>query len=152
MAQAIPAILMVGGSILSAGGQITSANAKAADLRLQAAQLETQAGLKRATSQREAIDQKRQARLAFSRGLAVAAASGGGADDPTVVNTLAGIEGEGEYRALTALYNGEETARGMEAEAAAARRGASSVKKAGILGAAGTVLSAGASMFDRYGK
>lgn len=152
MGQAIMPIMMIGGGLLSAGGKISEANAKAADLRFQAEQLEAQAGLKRATSQREAIEQKREARLAQSRGLAVAAASGGGADDPTVVNILAGIEGEGEYRALTALYNGEETARGMEAQAGANRRSASSVKKAGLLGAAGTVLSTGASLFDRYGK
>lgn len=152
MAQAIPAVLAIGGAALSAGGSIISANSKANDLRFQAAQLDAQAGLKRASSQREAINEKRQARLAMSRGLAVAAASGGGADDPTVVNALAGIEGEGEYRALTALYNGDQEAIGMEAQADQNRKGAKAAKTAGLIGAAGTVLSAGASMFDRYGK
>lgn len=152
MAQAIPAVLAIGGSALSAGGSIISANSQAKELRMQADQLDAQAGLKRASSQRQAIDEKRQARLAVSRGLAVAAASGGGASDPTVVNTLANIEGEGEYRALTALYNGDEEASSMEAQAAANRRGASAVKTAGALKAAGTILSAGAGLFDRYGK
>lgn len=151
MAQAIMPALMIGGGLLSASGQMTAANAKAAELRYEADQLDVQAGLKRATSQRQAIDEKRQATLALSRGLAVSAASGGGADDPTVVNALSGIAGEGEYRALTQLYNGEETARGMEAEAAAKRRGASSTQSAGRLSALGTVLSTGASVYDRYG-
>ncbi len=152
MAQALPAVLSVGGSLLSAGGSIASANAKAADLRSQAAQLEVRAGLERASSQRRAIEEKRQAGLATSRGLAVAAASGGGVDDPTVVRQLAGIEGEGEYRALSALYEGEETARGNEAQAEANRKAAKGVKTAGLLNAAGSILSGGASMFDRYGK
>lgn len=152
MAQAIPAALMVAGTAVSAGGSIIEANSKASELRFQAAQMDAQAGLKRATAQRSAMDEKRQARLAVSRGQAVAAASGGGASDPTVVNALAGISGEGEYRALTALYNGEEEAQSLEAQAAANRRGAKSVKTAGLLKAGGTILSAGSSLYDRFGK
>ncbi len=150
MASAIPVALMAAGSLLSAGGSIIGANSEAKELRSQAAQLDAQAGLERASSQRAAIDEKRQARLLASRGLAVAAASGGGADDPSVVNALAGIEGEGEYRALTALYNGDQTASGMEADAAAKRRGAKSVKTAGWMKAGGSILSAGSSIADRY--
>jgi hypothetical protein len=152
MAQAIPLALLAAGTALSAGGSILGANSEAAALRSQAAQLDAQAGLERASSQRQAIDEKRQAKLAASRGLAIAAASGGGADDPSVVNALAGIEGEGEYRALTALYNGDQTALGMEDEAKAKRAGAKSVKTAGYLKAAGSILSSGASIYDRYGK
>jgi hypothetical protein len=152
MAQAIPLALTLGGAALSAGGSIIGANAEAKEMRSEAAQLEAQAGLERASSQRQAIEERRQARLAASRGLAVAAASGASVDDPTVVNTLARIEGEGEYRALSALYNGDETADGMEAEAAAKRRGAKSTKKASYVSAAGSILSAGSSLYDRYGK
>lgn len=151
MAQAIPAILAVGGAGLKAAGSIIGANAQAKDLRFQADQLDAQAGMERASSQRQAIDERRQATLAESRGLALAAASGGGADDPTVVNAIAGIHGEGEYRALTAMYNGEERARSDEAQAAAKRSGAKSVKTAGVLDAMGTILSAGTSLYDRYG-
>jgi len=151
MAHAIPIGLAVAGSVLSAGGSILGAKSEAKELRREAVQLETNAGLERASSQRRAMEERRQAQLAGSRGLAVAAASGGAADDPTVVNLLAGIEGEGEYRALTALYEGEETARGMEAEAAARRRGAKSAKKAGLIKAGSTILSAGSSLYDRYG-
>lgn len=151
MAQAIPLALTVAGAALSAGGTLIGANAEAKELRREAAQLEAQAGLERASSHRQAIDERRQARLAVSRGVAVAAASGASADDPTVVNTLAKIEGEGEYRALTALYSGEESARGMEAEAAARRRGAKSTKRAALVGAAGSVLSAGSTLYDRFG-
>jgi hypothetical protein len=151
MAQAIPLALTVAGTALGAGSTIIGANAEAKDLRQQAAQLEAQAGLERATSQRTAMEEKRQARLASSRAQALAAASGGGVDDPTVVNIMAGIEGEGEYRALSALYEGDQSALGMEAEAAARRKGAKATKRAGLVKAAGTILSSGASLFDRYG-
>lgn len=146
---ALPA--MIAGTALSAGSTILGANSEAKQYRSAAAQLEVQAGAQRAMSQREAMEQRRQARLTSSRGLAVAAASGAGADDPTVVNLLADIEGEGEYRALTALYNGEEQARADESQAAAYRKAAKNAKTAGLLKAGGTILSAGSSMAGRFG-
>lgn len=151
MAQAIPIGLLVAGAALSAGGSIIGANSEAKEMRLQADQLDAQAGLERATSQRKAMEERRQGRLASSRTLALAAASGGGADDPSVVNTMADIAGEGEYRALTALYEGDESASSMEAEAAAKRRGAKSVKTAGAIKAAGSIISAGSTLYNRYG-
>lgn len=151
MAQAIPAVIAVAGAALSAGGTIIGANSEAKALKSEAAQLDVQAGQERATSQRQAMEERRQARLAQSRALAVAAASGGGADDPTVINRMAELEGEGEYRSLVALYQGEESARGMEADAEARRKGAKSVKTAGLLKAGGTILSAGSTLYDRFG-
>jgi hypothetical protein len=151
MAQAIPALLMGAGTLLTVGGTIAGANERAGSLRAEAAQLDAQAMTDRASSQRKAIEERRQARLASSRALALAAASGGGASDPTVTKLIAGLEGEGEYRALSALYEGEESARGKEAQAAANRKGAKSAKTAGTLNAVGTILSAGASLYDRYG-
>lgn len=143
--------LAIGGKLLDAGGTIIGANSEAKELRRQANQLDEQAGLDRASSQRQAIEERRGARLANSRTLALAAASGGGADDPTIVNRMADIDAEGEYRALTALYEGEETARGKEAQAKANRRAAKATKTAGYLKAAGSILGAGSSLYDRYG-
>jgi hypothetical protein len=94
MAQAIPIALAVGATALQAGGTIIGANAEAKSLRSEAAQLDAMAGQDRASSQREAVEQRRQARLLQSRALAVGAATGG-AMDPTVVNTIADLEGEG---------------------------------------------------------
>ena len=150
MAQAIPIGLAVAGSLLGAGGTIIGANQEAKELRLQADQLDAQAGAERASAQRRAIEERRQARLASSRATALAAASGGGVDDPSVINTLADIEGEGTYRALTALYEGNDAAAGLEADASARRRGAKSVKRAGLIKAGSTILSSGASLYSRY--
>ena len=151
MAQALPVILAVGGKALEAGGTLLGASGEAKQLRGEADQLDEQAGRTRASSQRQAMEERRQARLVASRALAVAAASGGGADDPTVVNLIANTEGEGEYRALTALYNGNEDALGMEAQAKAKRREAKNVKTASYLKAAGSIIGAGSTLADRYG-
>lgn len=147
MAQALPIALTVGAGLLSAGGTIIGAKGEAKELRKQADQLEVKAGQERAASQRRAIEQKRQADLLSSRAIAVAAASGASVDDPTVLNILADIEGEGEYRALTALYEGEDEARGLEFEARARRREAKNTKKAARFKAAGSIIGAGSSIF-----
>lgn len=148
--------LALAGSALSAGGSILGANSQASELRSQADQLDARAGSTRATSQRQAIEERRQGDLVSSRALALAAA-GGGADDPSVINDLANISGRGEYSALSDLYNGETSAQSDEAQAAANRRGASAVKTAGVLKAAGTmigtaptILNHGSSLFTKY--
>ncbi len=87
-------------------------------LEHQAAQARQSAGQERAASQRDAIEQRRRARLISSRALAVAAASGAGAGDPTIENILGEIGAEGEFRALNELFLGEERARDLELQAA----------------------------------
>lgn len=157
MAQAIPIGLAVAGSLLGAGGTILASNAQAKEYGIEASQLDAQAGNEQASAQRRAIEERRQARLASSRAQALAAASGGGADDPSVVNAMAGLEEEGSYRALTALYGGDTAAQQLHDEAAARRRGAKSVRTAGAIKAAGsllstapTILSHGSSLFQKY--
>lgn len=151
MAQAILPAMAIAGAALSAGGTIVGANNEAKELRSEANQLDANAGQERAVSQRRAIEEKRQSRLAASRALAVAAASGGGASDPTVVNAIANLEGEGEYRALSSLYEGNVAGDDLERQAAARRREAKNTKKASLFKAGSTILGAGSSMFDRYG-
>lgn len=150
MAQAIPLVLTVAGAALGVGGSLISANAEAKELRAQAGQLDAQAKDDRASSQRRSMEERRQARIAGSRALAVAAASGGGASDPSVINRIAELEGEGEYRALSALYEGETEARTKEAQAAANRRGAKTAKTVGALKAIGSMIGSGSSLFDRF--
>lgn len=143
--------LAIAGPALKIGGTLFSSGAQAKSLKSEARQLDTKAGLERASSQREAMEERRKARLLQSRGLAVAAASGGGASDPGVVNLLADIEGEGEYRSLTALYEGNERAAGLESEAKARRKEARNTKISGYIDAASTLIGAGSSMAKRYG-
>lgn len=113
--------------------------------QFKAQQLEQKAGQERAVAQRKAIAARRRSKFAESRALALAAASGGGASDPTIVNIMSGIAGEGEMAAQSALYEGEERARGAEMGAVASRYEGRQAKRAGY-------IKAGTSIMSAYGK
>lgn len=108
-----------GGEEAAAAAQRNAA-ARRKQAEFQAAQLEQNAGQEIAASQRDKLEQDRQTRLVASRALVLAAANGG-ASDPGVVRIIAGINGEGAYRAGVALYQGEEKARQMRMNASALR-------------------------------
>lgn len=177
-AVAIPLILTAASTIVGVVGSIRQAQAQkiAAQTQEQAGlyerqlaerqaqALELKAGQERAVSQRAAIEQRRRGALVSSRAQALAAASGAGALDPTVVGIMGDLETETEVRALTALYEGEETGRGLEYGALleraggegalyAARAGAGASRAAAsrsYLQAGGTLISGGASLYDKY--
>lgn len=153
------------GSILSFIGNMKAGSAantagqrakQAADY--QALQMDQNAGQAIAASQRQAMEERRRSALLVSRGIAVAAASGGGVSDPTVTRLLDDIAGEGAYRASVDLYQGEERARALRMGAEAKRfegdvaaEGGRSKENAYSLAAAGGLASAGASLYGKYG-
>jgi hypothetical protein len=123
--------------------------------------MDQQAGQARATAQRVAIQERRKANLLQSTAIARAAASGGSATDPTVTNLVSGIAGQGEYNALTALFNGEEKARGLENQADLTRYEGEQAAYAGrqkakatLFSGFGTILGSkgAASLYDKYGS
>ncbi len=113
-----------------------------------AKQLQYRAGQTRASAQRAAGEERRDARYLSSRARAVAAASGAGASDPTVVNLLADIEAEGEYNALARMYEGEESARGDQYAARARRSEGNAAMNAAYFGMVGR---AGSTFATKYG-
>lgn len=131
----------VGGSIVSGLGQMQAGRAANVSAKFQAAQAQQQAGQERATAQRAAIEERRKADLALSRGQAVLASSGGGTLDPTAMRLMGGIAQQGEYNALSALFQGEEAARGLELGAAAKRMEGKQAKRAGMIGGISTIAS-----------
>jgi len=143
MAQA--AVLIVA-AVVSAYSAVKAGNAKKKAADDQATILRENADATRAVSQRAAAEEKRNKELAYSRGLAVAAASGGGVDDPTVVNILSDINAEGQYRILSRLYSGESAALDMESQASIIQKEGRAARTAGKLKAASTLLSAYGSM------
>ena len=151
----VAALAAVGGSIVSGLGQMQAGRAANVSAKFQAAQAQQQAGQERATAQRAAIEERRKADLALSRGQAVLASSGGGTLDPTAMRLMGGIAQQGEYNALSALFQGEETARGLELGAAAKRMEGKQAKKAGMIGGISTIASgigqAGMSLNQKYG-
>ena len=136
--RSVPAALGATGTILGFIGSMGAASSakRAADrarmaAEIEAQQLTQQGGQAVAGSQREAWSERRKAELLASRGLAIAAASGGGAADPTVTKILANITGEGSYRAALALYAGEDRKRQLDFGAAARRYEGQSAVEAG---------------------
>ncbi len=142
----------IGGSIVSGLGQIQAGRAANISSKFQAAQAQQQAGQQRAAGQRAAIEERRKTDIALSRGQAVAAASGGGALDPTVLKLMGGVAQQGEYNALSALFESEEAARGLELGAAAKRMEGKQAKKAGMIGGISTIAGGiGQGLYQKYG-
>ena len=142
--------------ILSAFGSFKSGQSAAAAGKLQEQQYEAQANAESATGQREGIERQRQSDILASRALAISAASGGGAIDPTVVNIIAGINAQGNYGARSAIYGGETAAQGARFKGALSVYEGASAKQVGMIGGLGKGVSAyGAfdkppSMYDKY--
>lgn len=151
----VPALFTVGATIFSAvqqkragdeAGEAAEDQAAAALLnsqrqaeasRFEAAQLEQIAGEERAVAQRRAGEERRRGRILESRALALAAAGGGGATDPTVVNIISDLAGEGEYAAAVRIYEGEEAARRARMGARAQEFEADTALQAGAMTASG---------------
>lgn len=112
-----PHVASAAGTVLSAKGDVDAGNAAARSARIQAAQLRQNAGQQIAAATQAAQEEQRKSDLIASRAIALAAASGGGVADPTVIRILQGIQKEGAMAVGTQLYNGQEAARGLETQA-----------------------------------
>lgn len=153
------------GNAAAAAATQRQAQRRAAAKEFEAQQLEQEAGTAIAIAQRQKAEEARTARLVASRALAVAAASGAGASDSTVVNLIAGIKGEGAYRGAVAMYEGEERSRKLLMGADARRyEGAVGIEgsndaaraydfknQATSLQATGQLMQAAGSLFGKYG-
>lgn len=159
MAVAIP-FVMLGLTALSAASSAKagsdSAKAQKADAKYQAGQLQVASNNALASGERAATGERKQAALATSRAVALAAASGAGASDPTVTNILGNLAGEGEYNALSQLYNAQSESAGDLNQAAALKAGvsasASATKAAGLMQGIGTAVQGSSSFLSKYGE
>lgn len=137
----IAAVAAIGGAGISAAGSIQQGNQARRLGNYQAAQLNQQAGQDQATAQRVAEGQKLQADLAASRAKTLIGAGGGKISDPTVVDILGDIQGQGEYNSMSALFNGTERANNANDQAAAARYSGNQAFQAGQIKAGSDVLN-----------
>jgi len=149
------------GSNMSAASHVQFGIQARQAAQFQADQLRQNANSAQAASQRQAFDIDRQTQFITSRALAVAAASGGGASDPTVVRLIARDAGEGAYQKSLALYGGTDRAR-LDLENAQAKtyEGQTTERNSLEVGAAGYASGAtnllksrakGASLLQRFG-
>lgn len=121
----IAPVIGIIGSVVSFMGTLASANAmkQQAEAERQAAEYkakmeEQQAQEERAVAQRKALGERRSEDIQQSRLQALAAASGGGADDASVVKLGSDLAAQGEYNALARMYTG--ASRGVDLENQAA--------------------------------
>ncbi len=113
--------------------------------------LRNQANADQAAAERTAINSRRQTAYVVSRGQALAAASGAGATDPTVMSVLGQISGEGEYHALTSLYEGGTQGQNLNSQATAASSEGKAYQRAGYLKGISTLLTGGTTLATKYG-
>src|SRR6185437_8837158 len=103
-------IASVGGTVLSAKSQMDQAEYQRELGEVQNQSLKQKANEDAAAAQRAQEQTDRQTRLLISRDQAISAASGGSATDPGVLNIEGNVAQQGDYNALTALYNGQSRA------------------------------------------
>ncbi len=123
----------------------------------EALQLEQNAGQEKAYAQRRSIEERKQANLLGSKVQAVGASSGASGVD--LENIIGDIAGEGEMRAMTRIYEGDERSRSLHDQAGAARRAGQRAATASYWKAGATVLgsiagayggSGGSTLWDKY--
>ncbi len=137
------------GTGLGAVGSIYSGQQAQAGAGFKARQLKARGDEERAIGQRRAMQAQREKDLALSRVRAVSAASGGGVDDDSITNLMAGTEQQGNYNAMVELYQGN-SARNKAYAGAAIRRQQGSSALAGSLLRAGA--GAGSGLYSIYRK
>lgn len=143
--------IIAASTILSASSAVSQGMAAKYAGKFNAGQEEVAGRQSFAAGQRRAWQETRQGKLVSSRAQAVSAASGAGAGDESVVDIEGRIGAQTEYNALSSLYEGAESQRGMSAQASLDRAAGSNAQSAGFINAGTTLLSGGASIYDKYG-
>lgn len=155
--------IMGAGATLSAVNTINQGNQAAKNATTQAEVMRKNATAAEAASQRTAMQTERTTELAESKALATAAASGGGASDPTIVNDIGDIAQRGEYNAMMDLYNGTSRANTLRTQADITQQEGYEEKSSSLWGAlssglmgAGKIAGythspSGASLASKYG-
>ena len=149
MAQA-QAIISVIGIILNTAGQLSAADAERQRGIESQRIAEERAKTAIVSGQQTMFKERNKTDLVASRALALAAASGGSATDPTTLGVIEDIRGEGAYREQVAMYVAEEDARILRMGGVEARREGESRASARTIGAFGSLVSSGASMYSKY--
>lgn len=118
---ALPMIATVAAGGLQMIGTIQQGRAQKAAYNYQAEMDKRKGQEELAASQREAIDKRGEGDRLMSRQRAVAAASGGGVVNPTILDIFGDTAQQAEYNAQAQLYGGESRRRGALDQAALAK-------------------------------
>lgn len=143
-----PVTLAVAGTVASIGGTLISAKSgmdnaayQSSMARAEAAALKQKANEEAAAAQRVAGTRERQTELVLSRARALAADSGTDATSPDILSNEGQISSQGDYNALSALYEGQSRARTSNNQAEIDLFRSKRIDAAAPLAAGGTLLS-----------
>jgi hypothetical protein len=140
------------GTIAGGAAARQQSEAQAQMNEYRARQAEIEAGEARAAAQREAMQKEREGSLALSNLQAMAAASGAGAADPTIVGLGESLAGESRLGADIERYKGESRARGLEDQATLQRLAAAAALAEGEARLRQSYFSAGSSLLGGFGS
>lgn len=146
------ATAMIASTALQAGGKIQAGHMAQQSDNYAAEVLHQEAGASVASGIQGAINDTRQARYVASRAIATAAGTGGGGSDPTVNNIIANINSQGEYKALTSIYQGRDRASEISSRAAQLTYEGKASDTAGWMSGISSVLTGGQSFMSKYGQ
>jgi hypothetical protein len=130
---------------LSAAAKVGGGVAQKNALDNSASEITQEGGQSVAAGIQGAIQDRRRAAYVESSARARTAAGGLTTTGTSAIDNLGQIKGEGEYRALMSMYQGEDRASELDYRASQLRDEGSSAVVA-------SVLSAGASFYSKYGE
>jgi hypothetical protein len=145
------ATALLAGTAIGTYGKVAGGYAQRSALDASAAQLSQEGGQSIASGIQGAIQDRRRAAYVASNARAATAAGGLTTTGTSAVKTVGDIRGEGEYRALTSMYQGYDRANELDFRANQMRTEGSNAIKSGWVAGASTVLSGGTSFYDKYG-
>lgn len=155
---ATSAAAAIGSAGLAGAATIAQGNAEYAAAKAQQDNLNKMASEELAVATRAADQKARETKLLQSRGQAVAAASGGGALDPTVMEIAGNVARDANVQERDLLRTGQVKANDLMYQGAVnvanakANRGLSRLVAGGqIAGGVADALSTGASAYAKYG-
>lgn len=144
-------VLAVASTAMKMKGAKEEHRAQQAQMARRKAELERNARLTVAVAQQQGFEQERQSRYVVSRARALAAFSGAGADDKTIMDVISDIHGEGEYRRNVAIYKGQEEARSLISQAEGTAEAMDAERKAYRYKQLGSLFDLGKSMYGGGG-
>lgn len=142
----------VAGTIMSASSARQAGEAQQEEANYQATQMRQNANNAEATAEEKMVQQNKETEYALSNAKAAAAAGGGSATDPTVTTNMMTIAGQGRFRALTDMYEGDAAAQADKNQAAATQYGGVLAADAGNTKMYTNILSGASSLYNKYGN
>lgn len=143
-------IMLAAGTAFSVVGQVQAADAAAEAAQVQGESLNRQAGQELDAANAKAALIRKAARAQVGETRAAFSASGVSADAGTPIKVAEDITRGGEFDASNAILSGSRSSQSLSDEAMNTIKAGKAQQQAGYMGAAGSLLSAGAKTYSGW--